>query len=217
MLDRLSAVLTAERPLLRVGLPSAIFIYLFPKVLLRLRDRFPNMEIQTIERDTMLPDLIMGGKLDVSVGEVFFGNPAVPQRVIGGYRLSLIYPKGWPAPPSPEDVPAWAKDKPFVTYEPGQVVRNIATDFLMTAGEEPKVAVSTSGVRSVLQCVNNGLGFSIIPSWCIDPGTTNLETMVMDNIPKVMIYFGHSQYLSHSPYIKELFLACQDLITPRLT
>lgn len=213
MLSRLALVISEDRPLLRIGLPQAEFYYLFPGILKQYQLIYPGIEIQTIERDTMLPELVADGSIDVCLSESFLGDATVPQSLIGTYRASLIFPTDWQAPSCSQELASWAADRPFITYEPGQTLRNIAIDYLVRSGIEPQVSISTSGSSSVKQCVNTGLGYSIIPSWCINADEANLQSMPLDDSPEISIYFGHAQFLANNPYVSTLYETCQSYIS----
>lgn len=216
MLTRLGRILDKERPLLRVGLPQAIFYYLFPAVMRALREEYPELEIVAYERDTAIPDLIKSGSIDVCITERFFGDPAVPQHLVGSYHLSLVYPAGWPAPPT-DGLLAWADAKPFITYEPGQLLRDIALDYLRRDGHQPNIAISTSGSSSVKMCVENGLGFGIIPSWCVEPDETAVRAIRLDSLPTIPIYFGEAQFLQNNPVVVDARRIFGAVASPRLT
>lgn len=213
MLKRLSLLVDRERPILRVGLPQAAFYYLFPRVLRRFQKEHEGIELQALERDTMLPELVKDGSLDVCISESYFGDAMVPQRLLGVYHLSLIVPRAWQLDLSENTIAECVKDRPFVTYEPGQTLRNIAVDFLVQLGVEPSVSVSTSGSSSVKRCVEEGLGFAIIPNWCIEPDEPRLQSLVLQNIPEIKVYFGHAQFLAGSIYVRSLYDACQEYLS----
>lgn len=134
MLERLTLLLENQRSTLRVGMPQAIFFFLFPRILAEFRDRHPDTEMSVFERDTVLAEMVKNGSLDVCLSERYFGDPVVPQRLLGTYRLSLVYPRSWGPPPALDEVPDWARGRPFVTFEPGQTLRNHAMDFLGRGG-----------------------------------------------------------------------------------
>lgn len=217
MLERLTKLIESQRSSLRVGMPQAIFFYLFPKVLARFRESFPEMEFAVAERDTVLAELVKNGSLDVCISERYFGDPVVPQRLLGSYRLSLVYPRSWGEAPPEEDVPTWAQGRPFVTYEPGQTLRNHAVDFLARGGANVQPVISTSGSSSVKRCVEEGLGFSIIPSWCIGPEDRTITSKKLEQLPEVRVYFGNAGFLQRHPTILQLFEDCQrELVGPIL-
>jgi DNA-binding transcriptional LysR family regulator len=216
MLKRLSLLIDRERPILRIGMPQAIFFYLFPGVLQRFHDEYDGMELRALERDTMLRELVKDGGLDVCISESFFGDPMVPQQLLGVYQLSLVLPVSWDIEPREENLLDCVKGRPFVTYEPGQTLRNIAVDYLVQSGEDPNIAVSTSGSSSVKRCVEAGLGYAIIPSWCIEPDDDSLKSVVLTGIPPIKVYFGHAQFMRDSIYVRSLYDACRELISPRL-
>jgi len=215
MLTRLGRILDKERPVLRVGLPQAIFYYLLPPILADFREVHPTVEIMAYERDTVLSEMIKEGSLDVCITERYFGDQSVPQHLIGTYRLSLIYPRSWGHPPPAEAIPDWVAGKPFVTYEPGQLLRNLAVDYLNRGGTEVEIAVSTSGSSSVKRCVEAGLGFAIIPSWCCTSDDSHLISVEIDLLPEIPIYFGEARFLIHNPYVATLRHLCGELIQRR--
>jgi LysR family transcriptional regulator, low CO2-responsive transcriptional regulator len=217
MLERLTKLIESQRSSLRVGMPQAIFFYLFPKVLSRFREMFPEMEFAVSERDTVLAELVKNGSLDICISERYFGDPVVPQRLLGSYRLSLVYPRGWGPPPVQQDIPLWADGRPFITYEPGQTLRNLSVDFLNRDGRSIQPAISTSGSSSVKRCVEEGLGFSIIPSWCVSAEDETITTVKLTSLPEVRVYFGTAGFLQKHPTVQQLFEDCRrELVGPIL-
>ena len=217
MLERLTKLIENQRSSLRVGMPQAIFFYLFPRVLTRFREAFPEIEFSVYERDTVLAELVKNGSLDVCISERYFGDPVVPQRLLGSYRLSLVYPQAWGEPPEQQDIPAWSVGRSFITYEPGQTLRNLAVDFLGRDGAIIQPAISTSGSSSVKRCVEEGLGFSIIPSWCVGPEDASIRSTKLSNLPEVRVYFGNAGFLQKHPMVQQLFEDCRrELVGPVL-
>ncbi|MGH6762565.1 MAG: LysR family transcriptional regulator [Phyllobacterium sp.] len=213
MLERLNRLIENQRTSLRVGMPQAIFFYLFPKVLKRFHQTYPDVEFAAYERDTVLAELVKNGSLDVCISERYFGDPVVPQRLLGSYRLSLVYPSQWGEPPDQSNIGTWAADRPFITFEPGQTLRNITLNALEKDGQSFQPIISTSGSSSVKRCVEEGLGFSIIPSWCVSPEETTITSVELANLPEVRVYFGNAGFLQKHPNVQELFENCrQELV-----
>lgn len=209
MLERLSLVVASQRAVLRIGLPQAIFFYLLPTVLAHFREKYPDVEIIAYERDTALAELVKNGSLDVCISERFFGDPVVPQSLLGTYQLSLVYPAGWGPPPAPPEIPAWSRGRALVTYEPGQTLRNMAMDFLARGGGQTEPSISTSGSSSVKKCVENGLGFAIIPSWCVTADDAGLTQVRIDVLPPVKVYFGQALFMAKNVYVQALQEQCR--------
>jgi molybdate transport repressor ModE-like protein len=210
MLERLTRLIENQRSSLRIGMPQAIFYYLFPQVLTTFRAEHPDIEIAAYERDTVLGELVKNGSLDICLSERYFGDPVVPQRLLGSYRLSLVYPAAWGAPPDPHEIPVWAVGRPFISYEPGQTLRNLSVDFLGRDGPAAQPVISTSGSSSVKRCVKEGLGFAIIPSWCLLDNDHNLVSVKLVNLPEVSVYFGTAEFLQNNPSVRKLYEVCRD-------
>ena len=217
MLARLGKLVENQRSSIRAGMPQAIFYYLFPRILTHFRETFPEMEFAVAERDTVLAELVKDGSLDVCISEHYFGEPAVSQRSMGSYRLSLVYPRSWGDPPEQNDIPAWAQGRPFITYEPGQTLRNLAVNFLSRDGATVSPVISTSGSSSVKRCVEEGLGFSIIPCWCVEPQDSTIASTKLTELPEVQVYFGCATFLQQHPTVRKLFEdCCRELVGPVL-
>lgn len=207
MLTRLERTLQKERPVLRIGLPQAIFFYLMPPILAQFRALFPQVEIIAFERDTALPEMIRDGSLDLCITERYFGDPNVPQHLVCTYRPALVLPREWGEPPQGE-IRQWVQGRPFVTYEPGQLLRNLAIDYLQPDDTEMEIAISTSGSSSVKRCVEAGLGYAIIPAWCMDGSETTISAIDLPELPEIPIYFGEASFLARNPYVVALRQLC---------
>lgn len=208
MLDRLTALLENQTSVLRIGMPQAIFLYLFPRILTRYRQQHPDIELTVYERDTALSDLVRSGSLDVFISERHLGEPVVAQRLLGSYRLSLVFPRHWGEPPAPDDIPEWAKNRPFISHEPGQTLRNLTLDFLSSNGIAAWPLISASSSVSVKRCVEEGLGFAVLPSWCILPSDVSLVSVELSTVPSVQVYFGMAGFLQTNTLVRDLFDVC---------
>lgn len=217
LLARLSLILDTERPVIRLGLPQAVFFYLMPEIFRAFQVLHPQVEIQAFERDTGLVMMLQDGSLDVCITDRFFGDAGVPQHLICKSSLALVYPRSWGAPPPTAEVPMWALSRPLIAYEPGQHLRTLALDYLRHEGQLPRIAVSTSGSSSVKRCVQAGLGFAIIPSWCVDAKEDGLTVLnLQDSLLPVPIYFGEADFLKTNPYVQTLRRLCTEMIAQRL-
>ena len=216
MLERLSEVVERQRPVLRIGLPAAVLLHLFPYATPTFRSRYPDVHLQMLERDTVLADLLTDGSLDVAISERFFGDPAIVQRMIATYHPCLVYPENWTAPANVDGIPAWAADKPFVTYEPGQTLRNVSLDYLSLEGRVPEVIMSASSTACVKHLVVEGIGYSIVPEWAVDSTDLGVRTIRLTNLAEIKLYFCQPQFLSDNAYVKALFDACATMLSQRM-
>ena len=172
-----------------------------------IQSAFPQVEIIAFERDTALPEMIRDGSLDLCITERYFGDPNVPQHLVCTYRPALVLPREWGTPPRGE-IRQWVQGRPFVTYEPGQLLRNLAIDYLQPDDVEMEIAISTSGSSSVKRCVEAGLGYAIIPAWCMDGTETTITAIDLPELPEIPIYFGEASFLARNPYVVALRRLC---------
>lgn len=97
----------------------------------------------------------------------------------------------------------------MVTFEPGQTLRNMAMDFLAKGGGQTDATISASGSSSVKKCVENDLGFAIIPSWCVTPEDDNLVQVKIDVLSPVKVYFGQALFMAQNIYVQALHDQCR--------
>jgi molybdate transport repressor ModE-like protein len=211
ILARISLLMRDVHSKMRVGVPQALFHHFFPQIVSAFRSRNPDTQLTFYERDTTLEAMMLKGELDACVSERFFGEPGISQKLLGEYKLSLVYPSHWNTDPDHPDPIRVLKDKPFITYEPGQTIRARALDFLRSlTGTEPNVAISASGSTSIMAMAKAGAGYAVVPEWVIGSGEDQLSIMVLDDLPKVKVYFGCPVFLEHDALVSELAETCRE-------
>jgi len=218
ILSRLTVLLHDVRSVLRVGVPQALFHHFFPAILRAFRLEAPDIELAFFERDTTLEKMMMAGALDAAVSERSFSHPGITQHLLGSYRLALVYPQDWPvsafaADHSPPEL-GFFRDRPFVTYEAGQMVRTSALDYLTRVnGAAPRVSTSASGSTSVTRLIEAGLGYGVVPEWCAGPAGGRTAKIVLDEMEPMKLWFAHSAFLGTNRFIRLLHRSCQTTIT----
>jgi molybdate transport repressor ModE-like protein len=205
MLSRLDSIIEEKTPILRLGTPSAAFFHLLPDIISRMLVIYPDIEIQTMERDTVLPALMVDGSIDVCINESLFGESIIQQRLLGHYDVSLIYPANWDIHITPETISEHLINKRLVTYEAGQSIRNITLDYLKRYKLDPTISTSTSSSTNIVRCVEEGIGFSMVPSWCANPDNDKVISVKLLEPPQMGLYFGNLEYLGDNQYVKDLY------------
>ncbi len=212
ILSRISVLLHDVRSVLRVGVPQALFHHFFPRILRDFRAEMPEIELAFFERDTALERMMMEGDLDAAVSERSFSHPAITQSLLGTYRLALVWPSDWPIHAGRGDEGpdlAQFRDRPFITYEAGQTVRTKALDYLgRRMGAVPRIATSASGSTSVTRLIEAGLGFGVVPEWCIAEGAPGVSRLVLRDLEPMQLWFAHTAFLERNRYIRLLRSLC---------
>ncbi len=217
ILSRISLLLQNQRSSLRVGVPQALFHHFFPSILVSFKRTAPSMELAFYERDTMLEKMIIEGSLDAAVSEKSFAQEAIVQHLLGKYHLSLVYPRSWFK--GLGRAPGWADfaGREMISYESGQPIRQKAVDFLCECfGALPTIALTASGSTSLVQLVDAGLGYAVVPQWMVGPRHPRLAQMVLHEIPPMSVYFAHTALLESNDYVRQLHAECAAVMSPSL-
>ena len=212
ILSRISVLLHDVRSVLRVGVPQALFHHFFPAILQDFRAVAPDLELAFFERDTTLERMMMDGALDAAVSERSFSHPAITQHLLGSYRLALVWPTAWDMPAGGSDLSAF-RDRPFVTFEPGQPVRTGAIDYLSRQmGCPPRLATSVSGSTSITRLIAGGLGYGVLPEWAVEGGDPRLMRRVLTGMEPMKLWFAHTAFLSANHFVRTLHQCCSRAI-----
>ncbi len=213
ILSRISLLLRDVRSVLRVGLPQALFHHFFPQILQRFGSRAGDIQLEFYERDVTLERMMIEGELDAVISERSFSTPLTSQQLIASYRLALVYPSEWVKAGSTAPSPEFFRNRDFLTYENEQKIRLRSENFLKEAfGELPRVAISTSGTTSIMAMVGHGLGYSIVPEWCVKDGDPKIGKLILETVEPMNIWFAHIAFLGENRFIKLLREACQETI-----
>lgn len=207
ILSRISVLLHDVRSVLRVGVPQALFHQFFPAILTEFRAEAPDIELAFFERDTTLERMMMDGDLDAAISERSFSHPAITQHPLGSYRLALVWPSAWergalPFAPDLDNLECF-RERPFITYEAGQMVRNRAVDFLTRSfgGTPPRIATTASGSTSVTRLIEAGLGYGIVPEWCVGDSDADVSKLVLSDVEPMKLWFAHTAFLGGNRFI----------------
>lgn len=209
ILSRISVLLHDVRSVLRVGVPQALFHHFFPAILQEFRAQAPDLELAFFERDTTLEKMMMDGALDAAVSERSFSHPAITQHLLGSYRLALVWPADWGIPEDGADLAVF-RDRPFVTYEPGQPVRTGSIDYLTRQmGAPPRVATSVSGSTSITRLIAEGLGYGVLPEWAVEDDGHRVLRRVLTGMEPMKLWFAHTAFLGTNRYVQTLHHCCR--------
>ncbi len=213
ILARISLLLRDVRSMLRVGVPQALFHHFFPKILRNFGSRAEDIQLEFYERDATLERMMVEGELDAVISERSFSTPLTSQQLIASYRLALVYPREWGGEAEAQPDANFLRDRAFLTYENTQAIRLRSMDFLEASyGQAPRVAISTSGSTSITAMVGHGLGYSIVPEWCVARDDPRIRKVVLGDVEPMNIWFANSAFLSENRYIRLLREACHTVI-----
>lgn len=146
----------------RLGTGATACIYLLPKVLRDLRQRFPVLEIVVSTGNT--PDMLRAieeNRIDVALVTLPAAGRMLDVRPVLDDEFVLVAPRGTKLP---RDITAAELAKlPLVQYEPGANTRRVVDDWALRAGLSLKAVMELGSVEAMKELVGAGLGCSVLP------------------------------------------------------
>jgi DNA-binding transcriptional LysR family regulator len=121
--------------------------------------------------------------------------------------LALVWPTAWSQGPGAILPSAGALDclidRPFITYENGQMVHNWSIGYLtaMFGGVAPKLSTTASGSTSITRRIRAGLGYGIVPEWCVKETEEGVSKIVLTEMEPMKLWFAHTAFLGGNRFI----------------
>jgi DNA-binding transcriptional LysR family regulator len=157
---------TAAGVLRAAAFPSA-HRALFPRALVRLREKHPDLEVQTreLEPEDSIPKLKLG-ELDLVLAQEYDFAPATADRSLERTPLlddplRLAVPEGFDGG-RPVDLARHA-DTPWVAGRQGSFCHAVVLHVCRAAGVEPRITHFTNDFATAYGLVAAGAGFALVP------------------------------------------------------
>jgi DNA-binding transcriptional LysR family regulator len=146
----------------RLGTGATACIYLLPKVLRALRQRFPALDIVVSTGNT--PDMLRAieeNRIDVALVTLPAAGRMLDVRPVLDDEFVAVAPRGTRLPR--EITAAELAKLPLVQYEPGANTRRVVDDWALRAGHPLKAVMELGSVEAMKELVGAGLGCSVLP------------------------------------------------------
>ncbi|BET56548.1 LysR family transcriptional regulator [Bacillus subtilis] len=202
---------------LSIGIPAVTGRYLFPPLLKQFLARYPHVEVQLVEKDSVsLEEMTAKGEVDLSVlslpiederlsiiplltEPVVLAVPKEKQRWMPPELVALIEKvlegKEGRQPCVPLDM---VRNVPFILLKEGFGFRRTVLDLCAESGFKPNAAFKTSHIETAQSLVANGLGVTMAPNMVRrdkDPGVIYLSIQSAPSRTLVFVFLKN-RYVS---------------------
>jgi LysR family hydrogen peroxide-inducible transcriptional activator len=150
----------------RIGVIPTIAPYLLPRLIRRLGESHPGLDLQV--RETLTPRLVEElhqGKLDCAILALPVSEPAFTEVPLFTEAFLLVRPESARdlPPPSAADL----QEMKLLLLEEGHCFRDQALDFCNSAGKGPQAGLDGSSLSTLVQMVGSGIGVTMIPEMAV--------------------------------------------------
>lgn len=161
---------------LRIGMIPTIAPYLLPKVIEKLTEVHPELEVHV--RETLTPKLIQElaeGRLDTAIVALPVSEPSLTEVALFTENFLLVRPgeqKGRPVP-STETL----REMRLLLLEEGHCFRDQALSFC-NMRSPPREVLDASSLSTLVQMVGAGIGVTLIPEMAVAVETRSAPVSV---------------------------------------
>ncbi len=163
MQQRVGGLQTLSGPV-RIGATSTLATRWLPKLLKRLSELYPAIDIEiSADLSINISHLMEGGRLDIAflVGQV--PGPAIRNRLLRRIELAWVASADLSLPPttlSARELAEW----PLITDARGSAIHQVTESWLRDGGAAPKRLHFCSGLITRMELAMQGVGVAILPT-----------------------------------------------------
>ena len=205
-----------EKGRLVIGITPFRSAYLIPKIVKKVRERFPGVQVRLVEQGSeLLRKNAADGKFDLAVVNMPVDESALDVTLIEPDRLVLVLRREMaekiPELQGKERIDfSLCKDLPFVVPGEGQEMRMLFEKLCDVANIHPEIAVEAVSLNTVWELACSGVGATLLPLQFVNSEirgdklvVVEIENNVYLRQPAVVIKRG--QYVSaYARYALEL-------------
>ncbi len=189
----LGASLTTVTGVVRVAVFQSAALALMPDALTRMRDLFPEVRIEMVQREpeTALRDT-WARDFDMVVAEQYPAHaapeyPDLDRRTLTTDAIRLACP---PLSKQLRDVSgiADARDLPWVMEPPGTASRHFAEQLCRQAGFEPDVRYQTADLQAQVRLVESGNAVALMPDLMWANNATSCRLLEVPGRPRRTLF-----------------------------
>ena len=191
-----------------IGVSPFRSLYLMPRFVRQLKQRFPHLQIVLSEANSaQLHKGIMEGQYDFAIMNLPVDESALHATPLEQDELVLAIPDGMlpllspvPAPDAPVDL-SICRHLPFIALSPQQELRQQFRKLCTLAGLEPDVQVEVVGIATAWAMVQAGVGATVLPRQFVreqtHPGVSIFPILQQAATRQPAIVTRRDQYISN--------------------
>lgn len=151
---------------LRIGAIPTVAPYFLPRVIMNLRQQYPELEIRPREAVTqkLLGD-ILEARLDIAILALPTSEPSLQEATLLKEKFVLVRPLKDADKPVPNL--ARLREMELLLLEEGHCLRDQALSFCSAAASAPRDLIEGSSLSTLVQMVGVGMGITLIPEMAV--------------------------------------------------
>ena len=162
---------------LRIGVIPTIAPYLLPRLIGRIANDYPDIDVHV--RETITPRLIEelnGGQIDTAIVALPLAEPGFAEVPLFDENLLLVRPaKDELAPvPTPDDL----REMRLLMLEEGHCFRDQALSFCNLPSATSREGLDGSSLSTLVQMVGAGIGVTLIPEMAVGVETRSAPVCI---------------------------------------
>ncbi|MDJ1007324.1 MAG: LysR substrate-binding domain-containing protein [Paracoccaceae bacterium] len=162
---------------LRIGVIPTVAPYLLPRVLARLGQAYPDLDVQI--RETVTPRLVdelAAGRLDTAILALPLAEPGLEETVLFEERMVLVRPGSEAGRPVPSaDALGGMR---LLLLEEGHCFRDQALSFCNMGTGLRRDGLDGSSLSTLVQMVGSGIGVTLIPEMAVPVETKSAPVSI---------------------------------------
>jgi len=199
-----------KKGILTIGIPPMIGTFIFPKIFIKFKKLYPNIELNIIEYGSITTTQMIE-KEDLDLGLIIVDSPnkLLDSLPICNSELFVCLKKGHPLSKQSKITLEDIKNEPVILLKEGFYIRQKILESFNECNIQPNIILSSNHLDTIKSLITNGVGISFLLKEIVKDNKEISKIRFSTAIPiKIALIWKKDRYLSNvSKAFKDFLIA----------
>ncbi len=169
-----------QKGTIKIGIPSMIGAYLFPKIFSSFQRQYPHLDIYLYEEGSMsIREQLERDELDFGIVIISNASHSLQLLPMSTSQITACVPTNHPLAAKDSIGIQDLTDADLIMLKEGSFLRHLVLDKLKAANIKPNIVLESNQIETIKGLVSSGVGLAFLLDFIVD-GTPGIKTLPLD-------------------------------------
>ena len=169
-----------QKGTIKIGIPSMIGAYLFPKIFSSFQRQYPHLDIYLYEEGSMaIREQLERDELDFGIVIISNASQSLQLLPMSTSQIAACVPENHPLAAKDSISIQDLTDADLIMLKEGSFLRHLVLDKLKAANITPNIVLESNQIETIKGLVNSGVGLAFLLDFIVD-GTPGIKALPLD-------------------------------------
>ena len=169
-----------QKGTIKIGIPSMIGAYLFPKIFSSFQRQYPHLDIYLYEEGSMaIREQLERDELDFGIVIISNASQSLQLLPMSTSQIAACVPENHPLAAKDSISIQDLTDADLIMLKEGSFLRHLVLDKLKAANITPNIVLESNQIETIKGLVSSGVGLAFLLDFIVD-GTPGIKALPLD-------------------------------------